>query len=800
MKKKLAFLLIALVSILVVTRKAEAQKITISGFVTDSSSGEKLIGAYVFDAKKNIGTSTNNYGFYSLTLPTDTANLTISYVGYRAVNKFILSKQNVSINVPLQQMLTLKTTTISATRNSAPIQERSQMSEISIPIAQIKKVPAMFGETDVLKVLQLLPGVQKGSEGSSGIYVRGGGPDQNLILLDGVPVYNVSHLFGFFSVFNTDALNNVTLIKGGFPAYYGGRLSSVIDISMKEGNMKKLSVSGGVGVIASRLTIEGPIQKDKTSFIISARRTYIDLLMRPASKIISKGAASIGYYFYDLNAKVNHKFGDKDRVYLSSYFGKDVFDVKFGDTYTLSSQTFTSNNKAKLWWGNGTAAARWNHLFTPKLFHNATATYSQYQFSIGANAENKLTDAANSANNTTSKFGIEYLSRIQDVGFRSDFDYSPVSKHHIKFGANGIYHMFSPGIQSFSAAVDGTTLSDTSISEQKFYCTELATYLQDDWELSRRLKANVGVHASGFIVQNVFYKSLQPRLSMRYLLNPELSIKASYAQMAQYLHLLSNSGINLPTDLWLPVTAKVKPQTSEQYALGAAYTLKDDYEFSLEGYYKNMYNVLEYKNGANFISSGDWQDKVTNGKAWSYGAELFVQRKTGRFTGWLGYTLSWTYRQFADKNNGDPYFYKYDRRHDVGLVMAYKINDKWDVAATWVYGTGNAISVPLQKYLDYTVLDYRNLPYLSGAQIENFDKVNNFRMPSYHRADFAINRTNHTKKGKEFVHNISIYNLYNHLNAFFLYSGYKKNDPTQPTYKKLTLFPIIPAYSLNFKF
>ena len=775
------------------TKPVSAQKMTISGFVTDSTSGEKLFGAFVYN--QAVGTVSNEFGFYSISFDKDTVQLTFSYVGCQSVKKTFIGRKAHNFNVELA-LIQSKEVQINADRSAGSrIQEKSEMSTIQIPVAQIKKIPALFGEVDVLKVIQLLPGVAKGTEGASGIYVRGGGPDQNLILLDGVQVYNVNHLFGFFSVFNGDAINNVSLVKGGFPARYGGRLSSVIDINMKEGNNKKLKVEGGVGLISSRLTIEGPIKDQNTTFLISGRRTYADLFMRPISYLLSQRQGSLGYYFYDLNAKINHKFSDKDRLFLSSYLGKDVFGLKASTSFSDNQTVFTDKLSSTLNWGNITTALRWNHVVNPKLFMNLTATYSRYNFNIGAENTSTTRDLTTGSTQTQA-FGIGYLSGIFDDGLKLDFDYLPNAAHHIRFGSNYIYHTFKPGVTAFKLNVSGTSM-DTTFGSQNIYAHEGFLYVEDDWNLSKRLKVNFGLHGSAFKLTDTTYRSLQPRISARYLINPDLSFKVSASKMTQYLHLLTNSGIGLPTDFWVPATKKVAPQQAIQYAAGFAYTFKDNYEFSIEGYYKSMSNVIEYKNGASFLLGGqDWQNKVTNGKAWSYGSELFLQRKFGKTTGWIGYTLSWAYRQFEDKNNGKPYFYKYDRRHDIGVVVSHEFSKKIDVSATWVYSTGNALTLATDRYYGLA-----NSPYgmQSGYNmvIDNATGVNEFRMPSYHRLDIGANFHKYYKKF-ELTYNVSVYNAYNRLNAFFVYKTV--DDYGKPVLRKVTIFPILPAFTLNFKF
>jgi len=767
-----------------------AQKFTVSGYLEDAESGEKLIGAHIYETKLLKGTTTNLYGFYSLTFPSDTINLTFSYIGYQTITKQIILDKDLRINISLSSSIELGTVEIVGERLD-PIEERSQMSIIEIPVAQVKLIPALLGEVDVLKALQLLPGVQSGGEGSSGLYVRGGGPDQNLILLDGAPVYNVSHLFGFFSVFNADAIKNIQLTKGGFPARYGGRLSSVLEINMKEGNMKKIAGEGSIGLIASRLTIEGPIKKDKTSFIVSGRRTYIDLLIRPLSKAASQGAGVGGYYFYDINAKANHIFSDKDRIYFSVYAGNDRFFAKASNSYLNSGTTYESNVEFNLGWGNITSALRWNHIINSKLFSNVAVTYSKYKFYVNAKNENI---EKSSSGTTIESYNLKHFSGVRDWSGKIDFDFLPSPDHYIKFGTSGIYHTFNTGAIQFKTESINFTTIDTTLGVEPIDAGEFALYFEDDIRFTARLKANAGVHLSGFLVNGQFYYSVQPRLSLRYFLTDEWAVKGSYAIMNQYIHLLSNSGIDLPTDLWVPTTDIVKPQRSQQVAAGVARSIFDNkYELSIEAYYKTMNNLIEYSAGANFLEvNSDWQQKIEVGKGWSYGAELFIQKKSGKTTGWIGYTLSWSNRQFENLNFGKPYPYKYDRRHDFSIVISHKIDEHIDLSATWVYGTGNAISLPIAHYQAMSA--YYGI---SGNEIQYYVDKNSFRMRAYHRLDFGVN-FHKKKKWGERTWSIGVYNMYNRKNPYFLYFSYDNQGNRQ--LKQVSLFPLLPSVSYGFKF
>ncbi|MFK7907301.1 MAG: TonB-dependent receptor, partial [Chitinophagales bacterium] len=755
------------------------QKYTVSGYIEDVETGEKLIGANVYDGKTFAGTTTNNYGFYSMTLPADSVDLTVSYVGYQTFSQKILLSANLQKDIALSSTV-LETVEVKASQAAEPIQESTQMGSVSIPIRQIKSMPTFLGEVDIIKALQLMPGVQSGSEASSGLYVRGGGPDQNLILLDGVPVYNVSHLFGFFSVFNPDAINSVELIKGGFPARYGGRLSSVVDIRMKEGNTKRFGGSASVGLISSKLTLEGPWVKDKSSFIVSGRRTYIDILAQPLISAESDGNVKTGYYFYDLNAKVNYKFSDKDRLYLSAYTGDDDFYYREKDSFEGESDEF----KSSLGWGNLTAMLRWNHVITPKLFSNLTLTHSRYKLQISSEYEEKSDDGEDFYELA------RYFSGIKDWALKLDFDFLPTPNHYIRFGLNGTHHSFEPGAQQFKVQDASEIPLDISVQDDFVKAVELGAYIEDDVKINDKLKANIGLHLSGFSVKDKFYSSLQPRLSARYLLNPNLSLKASYTFMNQYIHLLSStSALNLPSDLWVPSTAKVKPQESHQIAVGIAQTFKDDFEVSIEGYYKNMENLISYKDGASYLDgTKDWQSKIEAGKGEAYGFEFLVQKKVGKTTGWIGYTLSWSNREFEEINFGEKFPYRYDRRHDLAITVIHRLSPKVEFSANWVYGTGNATTLAVANY------PRANLPSLYGAgslgygDIQYYGSRNDFRMPSYHRMDINFSFIKEKKVGER-RWNLGLYNAYNRKNPFFMYQDYNY-ETNEKVFKQVSIFPV----------
>lgn len=783
------YYLSVLLFIFFLSQSVIAQKYTISGYIEDTQSGEKMIYANVYIDSTYTGTTTNTYGFYSLTLEKGTYSIVFSYVGYTPIRKTIILNKDTSLNIEMEPNNTLQGVEISAQVEN--IEMNTQMSIIKVPIKSIKNLPAIMGETDVLKALQLLPGVQSGTEASSGLYVRGGGPDQNLILLDGAPLYNVSHLFGFFSVFNADAINSVELIKGGFPARYGGRLSSVLNINMKEGNMHSFHGTATIGSIASRITLEGPIIKNKMSFVISGRRTYADYFIQPLIRLNNEYAKQ-GYFFYDLNAKVNYKISNKDRIYLSTYFGKDDFynDITPYE-YLFDGVKYTRESTSGFNWGNKLGVLRWNHMFNKKLFANTSLTYSEYNYSSGATEKNSELngDSVVEVNNA-----YKYFSGINDFAGKIDFDYIPAPNHYVKFGLSNIYHKFHPGAANFIAYQTGVLDIDSFAGNEDVIANEAALYIEDDWQLNSKFKVNFGFHYSSFLVEKRYYHSIQPRVAARYLLPSKWALKISYAAMQQYVHLLTNSTMGLPTDLWVPTTAQVIPEKSHQVALGIAKTLRGMYNFSVEGYYKSMSNIIEYKEGASFLGTSSlWEDKIETGKGWSYGAEIFLQKNFGKLTGWVGYTWSKTERQFDNINYGEVFPYKYDRRHDLSVVLNIKIDSIWSISGTWVYGTGNAVTLATVRYLANDPLS----SYYNGNEVQSFNKKNEFRMASYHRFDIGFKREK-VKKHGTLIWNLGVYNVYNRKNPFYYYFGYDSFQ--NRALKRVSIFPFLPSASLTFEF
>ena len=792
--------LIALLWVALLCTPLTAQHYTVSGYVTDASAEETMIGSTLYDSTSGSGTVTNAYGFYSLTLPKGTVNITASYVGYTSQkHNFTLSRDTV-INFALHTHSELDEVTIVGNRLDLGVRG-SQMSAVDIPIAQIKAVPAMFGETDVLKVLQLLPGVQSGTEGSAGLYVRGGSPDENLMLIDGVPVYNVNHMFGFFSAFNADAIKNVTLYKGSFPAHYAGRLSSVVDVRMKEGDMHHYHGNIHVGAVSSKISLEGPLWKGKTSFNISARRTYSDLITNAAlwyMAHVQKDNTNYGagYYFYDLNVKVNHKFSDRDRLYISYYSGDDEMYFSFKEKDTKDYM-----NTAKLsWkWGNIVTAVRWNHVINPKMFLDVSTNYTQYRHRLGMGFDerDKILDESYLAE-------LMMNSGIYDKTAKAELHYNPTPKHDMRMGMSYTHHTFRPDVMTMTEEINKEE-NKTKIGNPDILAHETQLYVEDNATIADAVKVNAGLNYASFTVGKKFYYALEPRLSARMLLTHNLSFKAGYAYMTQYVHLLSNSSISLPTDLWVPVTEKILPENAHQVAAGAYYELEGICDISLEGYYKRMSNLLEYREGSSFMTgTTSWEDKVAMGHGWSYGLEFLAQRSVGNFTGWIGYTWSKTMRQFDREgqliNAGLPFPAKYDRRHDVNITASYRFNDRADLSATWVYATGNCGTLYTHYYEDQP-----HTPEGYSGTVGYFDGRNNYRLEPYHRLDLSVNFHKTFKRAPRIKRtiNISVYNAYCNMNPFmvYMYEGYDwETDRNYRTLRKVTIFPIIPSFSYGIQF
>lgn len=793
--------------ILLQKRKLEpvSRKFTISGYVTDGVSSETLIGANVIEYQQHEGTSTNPYGFYSITLPGGKTDLRFSYLGYSNQQHILTLNRDTVINVRMHDNNQLQEVVILSDKTESGV-IATQMSSINIPMAQIKNTPSVLGEADVMKTIQMIPGVQAGVEGSAGLYVRGGGPDQNLILLDGVPIYNVDHLFGFFSVFTPEAVKKVTLFKGSYPARFGGRLSSVIDVRTNDGDMKKYHGTLSVGLLATKMQLEGPIIKDKTSFNLSARRSYVDLLSKP---FIPKGEA-MSYYFYDINAKINHKFSDRSRLFLNFYRGRDHY------YYKIKESGFNAfRDKTSLDWGNTIASIRWNYIFNQKLFSNTTVAYNNYRMDSDTKTF-ALTNLQNDKNETN--YQSNFHSGIRDWSYQLDFDYNPVPTHHIKFGVGYLYHNFHPEVMtSKTLEKEGSNIvHDTiynNIANSTIQAHEVSTYIEDNFDIGSRLRMNIGLHLSMFQVRKKSYFSVQPRISARYQLTKDVALKTSYTKMSQYIQLLSSTPISMPTDLWVPVTNHIKPMQAHQFSLGGYYTGLSGWEFSIEGYYKHMRNILEYKDGVSFFgSSSGWEEKVEMGKGRSMGLEFMIQKTTGKTTGWIAYTLAKSDRKFAKGsiNNGERFPYKYDRRHNINLVVNHKFNDRIDIGASWMLATGGTATIAEEMT---AIIRPNEDPIQQAGHIEH---RNNYRLPISHRLNIGVNFNKKTKHGMR-TWNISLYNAYNAMNPTLIYNsgnnGYStyvkdQNDnkiyhqyvPAKRKITKLTILPCIPSVTYTYKF
>lgn len=746
-----------------------AQSLTISGYITDKKNGETLIGAsVVLKTNNQTGVSTNDFGFYSLTLPRGDYELVFSFIGYDPQTISVNLAENKKINIALSEnSVSLNEVVVSAVKNNTKITQ-SQMGVEKINVAAINKLPVLLGERDVLKTMQLLPGVKSAGEGQSGFTVRGGTVDQNLILLDDAPVYNAAHLLGFFSTFNSDAIKDVTLYKGTAPSQYGGRISSVVDVKMNEGNNQNMGVSGGIGLISSKLNVEAPIQKGKSSFLITGRRTYADMFLKLTDQFKDNQL-----YFYDLNTKFNYRFSDKDRLFVSGYFGRDV--LSFSNSFGIN-------------WGNSTATVRWNHLFNDKLFSNTSFIYSNYDYNI---------DIKSNAN----PFSI--LSRVRDWNVKQEFQYFPNSKNEWKFGYNVIHHTVTPGEIT-------NTESTNNLSDPK-YGLESALYATNDWQASSKLKVNYGMRLSNFVVlggstyyeldaaKNIIdtlnptspvknYVNIEPRLSLSYVLNEHSSLKAAYTRNTQNLHLITNSVTTSPTDKWIMNTNIVKPEIGDQVSLGYFHNFKDNmFELSAETYYKWLKNQIDYKDAAD-ERNPVIETQLLSGKGKAYGLELLLKKNQGKLTGWVGYTLSKTEKQIDGINQNKWYAARQDRTHDISLVTMYDISKRWNISAVWVYQTGNAVTFPSGKY------------EVAGQTTWLYTERNGYRMPDYHRLDLGA--TFKLKERKRFSSELSfsLYNAYGRENPYTITFEKSETDPNKTVAIQTALFKQVPSISWNFKF
>jgi hypothetical protein len=771
----------------------KAKKFTLSGYLKEKNTGESMIGASIIVPKLQTGAYTNNYGFYSITLPADTYAIVFSYIGFTPIRKVIKLDKDMVLSLDLAQSVANQQEVVIESKSETEAVERTQMSVNRLDIRTIQQIPAFFGEVDVIKAIQLLPGIKAGTEGSAGFFVRGGSNDQNLVMLDEAVIYNPAHMGGLFSVFNTNAVKGVEVFKGNFPAQYGGRLSSVLNVSMKEGNNRQFSMEGGLGIISSRFTIQGPIQKEKSSFIVSFRRTYFDLITRGInqSQQNNKNFTPLpNYWFLDLNFKANYQFNHRNQLYVSGYFGNDEL--------TFANPNFS----ILLAWQNAMTSLRWNHLFSDKFFMNLTGAFTYYKYNI----QNQFVDVLKA----------NLGSNIADGVLKLDLEYFPNPRHHIRGGFHYTIHAFTPSSLSFGSS-DGRL---SGAFEQRIIGHEMALYVNHDWDISKVVKLSSGLRFSGFVGRNnKFYGGYEPRLALRIRPIEQIAIKLSYSRMYQYIHLVSSSTVTLPTDVWYPSTDKIPPQTADQLALGYTQIFrKPKLSLTIEGYYKWMHSLIEYKQNAQIFANPNLENEFTFGRGWSYGVEFQLERTAGKFTGWIGYTLAWTYRKFKDLNDGEVFPYRYDRRHDLSIVMNYNINSRWSIGATFIYRTGEAITLPAQRFTladvpgqtqqQATLLPNGQFLFNPGEVVPVYGKRNSFRMPAYHRLDISVTyRMKPKRSGFESDLNLSIYNTYNNANPFFLYFDTKtstlangQESVTGFVGKIVSLFPVLPSLTWNFKF
>ena len=785
--------------IVLVSKPKTSQKYTISGFVHDLETGEKLIASNIYVPGTNKGTTTNAYGFFSLTLPEGKNVLKASYLGYRSIEIELMLNKNETIEINLTPSLTLAPVVVVA-YDSLPVRP-DLMSTDEIPLGRFETLPALGGEVDVIRLAHLLAGVQTGADGVGGIHIRGGGVDQNLILLDGVPVYNAAHMAGVFSIFNSSAVKSTKLIKGSFPARYGGRLSSVLDVRTKEGNSRSLGAEATVGLTAAKLSIEGPLKKDTSSFIFSARKSFLGAYVRPISRRSKKNKGQAGesdYDFYDLNGKINLSIGKKDELFLSFYNGGDRYENETTSGSFLDGASYQDTSRQSLNWGNTIAALRWNHLLSSKLFVNTTFSYSRYFFK----SDDLFTYLFEEDGSTLRELNFSrFRSNIEDFIARVDLEYSPSSSHFLRFGAEVTRHSFQPGVAALGADLK-LSIPDVdlfiklldSLENPAINTLESAVYIEDDITFSRNFHANLGLRGSMLNVQGEKYYSLEPRINLAYRLNSSLSIKGSFSFMKQYLHLLTTSGIGLPTDLWVPSTARVKPQSAWQVVGGLNYKLGDGLMLDVEAYYKKMNNVITFQEGSSisFIDAENWENSVTAGQGWSYGLETGFSKNIGNTTGWVNYTLAWSERQFDDINLGRKYPFRYDRRHEFKLAVVHHLTDRWNLSGNWVFGTGIAITLPVSEY----VFD---IPSFIPTTAFNFGEKNSLRLPAYHRLDLGANYRFGQNKFKQEI-NFGIYNVTNAQNPLYYRLSRDPSEIRRRTYVQATLLPFIPYFSYNIRF
>lgn len=815
----------------VVILKRRQRQVTISGFVRDETSLESLIGAAILVKGGPRGTASNSYGFFSLTVPPGDNYLHISYIGYKGKSLYFpgLARDTI-VEIGLRANVRLEEVVVTANGQELSAVQNTLMGAMEFNQRTIKATPTLFGESDIIKTLQLTPGVSSGTEGFANLYVRGGDTDGNLFLIDGNPVYQVNHVGGIFSAFNPEAIRNMEFFKAGFPARYGGRLSSVVDVHTREGNMREFHGSASLGLISGNLSLEGPLIKDRTSFQVALRRTWLDVLTAPTVAIANKIQKKQGYRmnfryaFHDLNVKVNHRFSDRSRMYLSVYNGNDV--LKGGSTdFSVPESTvaYSDGSNTSLRWGNLMATAGWTYVFNNRLFGKISGLFSQYRSKIGTTREYQYGKEGDKGYISTSA-GTTSTTSILDMGIRSAFDYRPSLAHRVRFGGDFLFHRFHPEYNEVKIGSGGISNGSVDLgnayTEDLLWGREVAAFIEDDWDVLPSLRLNGGLRFSLFNVERKTYALLEPRASLRWLLRDDLSFKSSYTRMGQYVHLLSNNYVDLPTDAWIPVTSQLKPLISDQVSVGFYYDWRKTYSFSIEGYYKWMKNLLEYKDGYSFLpGTASWEDKIASGKGRAYGLELLVRKESGRTTGWVGYTLSWSDRQFDKINRGRRFPSRYDNRHKLNIVVNHKLSEKVELTAAWTYTSGNRMTLSMQDYEGVSNDEHWEPnpydPKKELSRINYYSGRNNYQLPAYHRLDLGLNIYRPKKKGRMGIWNISIYNVYSRMNPFMVYKstypvvthnlipgGYTEAHAVKqvPCFKQIGIMPIIPSVSYTYKF
>ncbi|MFA8436308.1 MAG: carboxypeptidase-like regulatory domain-containing protein [Marinifilaceae bacterium] len=771
--------------ILVPVRKGKAppkvRSVTLSGYIKDSKSHEAMIGATLYEPKSLKGTTTNVYGFYSISLLPGKYDFRVSYVGYKNKKISVELLENTVLDIFIDSQNELGEVVVKAFEKREAV-ETNRMSINKIPLSKLTSLPSLMGEKDIVKTIQLFPGIQSGSNGS-GLFVRGGGPDQNLMLLDGVPIYNSNHLLGFLSVFSGTAVNSAEIVKGGFPARYGGRLSSVVDVRMKEGDMNDFHGELSLGLLAGKLRLEGPLIKGKTSFSFSARRTWADLVL---DEVLKNSDYKLHYSFHDINAKVNHRFSSRSRLYLSYYTGNDFFVVD--DQAPI--EDLHPRYRNTLDWGNQVASLRWNYVLNPKLFSNFTLTYSNYNYETN---DFFVSDTKQTDRNQLEEYDFDSQSDIEDLGIRFDLDYLPAPNQYVKLGGGFIRHLYKPVVQQIYNRY-GKIESYDQPGSIKEYANEYYFYFEDDIKIGKNVKINPGMHLAGFHVGGVNYLSFQPRINALLKLNKRSSVKLSYSKMTQFIHLLSNPGIGLPTDLWVPSTDKVKPENAHHFALGFTRLLPRSFELNLEAYYKEMDHLIDYQTTSSYYTSRkNWEEKVEIGQGQSYGIEFLLEKKRGRTTGWLTYTCAYANRKFDMINFGKKFDYKYDRRHELNLAFTHRFSKRFDFGGVFVFGTGHALTLGLDRYRSFENV----IGDPSWGAIRNVEKRNNYRLPNYHRLDLNVNFHKQKRFGKR-TWSVGVYNVYNRRNPFMYYVDSKENGTYQLT--QVSLSSILPYFSYTYQF